>query len=154
VTDGNVRTLTTRYQQVLDAYKRMWETIPFAADGCKHAPVCDDEMPDYLSRLVGRTVTAVEWQAAQRWEWERAVGGKIVAAPSRPPQVSVQIEDYQDALGRLTKCLVHLLGHPAISNLAFADYKYNEDQYWLHTLGELEEHAKLMLEFARYARPS
>ena len=147
----NVRTLTTRHQQLLDAYKRMWESIPFDADGCKHAPVCNDEMPGYLGRLIGRTVTAAEWQAAQRWEWEQAVGGKIVAAPSRPAEVSVQVEDYQDALRRLTKCLVRLLGHPAISNLVFDDYKFNEDQYWLHTLGELEEHAKLMLEFVQQA---
>jgi hypothetical protein len=148
---NNVRALTTRHQQLLDAYKRMWESIPFDADGCKHAPVCNDEMPGYLSRLVGRTVTAAEWQAAQRWEWEQAVGGKIVAAPSRPAEVSVQVDDYQDALRRLTKCFVRLLGHPAISNLVFADYKFNEDQYWLHTLGELEEHAKLMLEFTQQA---
>jgi len=40
-------------------------SIPVDADGCKDAPVCDDEMPDYLSHLVGRTVTAAEWQAAQ-----------------------------------------------------------------------------------------
>jgi len=53
----NVRTLTTRHQQLLDAYKRMWESIPFDADGCKHAPVCNDEMPGYLGRLIGRTVT-------------------------------------------------------------------------------------------------
>ena len=99
----NVRTLTTRHQQLLDAYKRMWESIPFDADGCKHAPVCNDEMPGYLGRLIGRTVTAAEWQAAQRWEWEQAVGGKIVAAPSRPAEVSVQVEDYQDALRRLTQ---------------------------------------------------
>src|SRR5262245_32815043 len=91
-------------------------------------------MPDRLSRLVGRTVTVAEWQAAQRWEWEQAVGGKIIAAPSRPAEVSVQIDDYQDALRRLTKRLVRLLGHPAITTLVFADYKFNEDQYWLHTL--------------------
>ena len=149
--DGNVRTLTTRYQQVLDAYKQMWETVPVDADGCKHAPVFDDEMPGYLSRLVGRTVTAAEWQAAQRWEWEQVAGGKIVAVPPRPAEVSVQIDDYQDALRRLTKRLVQLLGHRTIANLVFADYEFNEDQYWLHTLGELEEHAKLMLEFAQQA---
>jgi hypothetical protein len=87
--DGNVRTFTTRYQQILDTYKQMWETIPADADGCKYAPACDDEMPGYLSRLVGRTVTAAEWQAAQRWEWEQIAGGKIVAAPPRPAEVSV-----------------------------------------------------------------
>jgi hypothetical protein len=149
--DGNVRTFTTRYQQILDAYKRMWETVPFDADGCKHAPVFDDEMPGYLSRLVGRTVTAAEWQAAQRWEWEQFAGGKIAAAPSRPAEVSLQIDDYQDALRQLTKRLVQMLGYPAIANLVFADYKYNEDQYWLHTLGELEVHAKLLLDFAQQA---
>ncbi|HVI64209.1 MAG TPA: hypothetical protein VM910_16735 [Bradyrhizobium sp.] len=149
--DSNVRTLTTRYQQILDAYKRMWESIPVDADGCKHAPVCDDEMPDYLSHLVGRTVTAAEWQAAQRWEWEQIAGGKIVAALPRPAEVSVQIDDYQDALQRLIKRLVQLLGHPTIANLVFADYEFNEDQYWLHTLGELEAAAKLMLEFAKQA---
>ena len=149
--DGNVRTLTTRWQQLLDAYKRMWETVPVDADGCKYAPVCDDEMPGYLGRLVGRTVTAAEWQAAQRWEWEQIAGGKIVAAPPHPAEVSVRIDDYQDALRRLTSCLVRLLGHPPITNLAFADYKYNEDPYWLHTLGELEARAKLMLEFAQHA---
>jgi hypothetical protein len=51
----------------------------------------------------------------------------------------------------LTKRLVRLLGHRAIANLVFADYKYNEDPYWLHTLGELEEHTKLALEFAKQA---
>src|SRR5262245_51815270 len=131
IRDGNVLTLTTRYQQNLDAYNRMWESIPFDADGIKHAPVCDDEMPDYLSRLVGRTVTAAEWQASQRWGWEQIAGGKIVAAPPRLAEVSVRIDDYQDALQRLTKCLVRLLGHPTITSLAFADYKYNENQYWL-----------------------
>src|SRR5262249_50879396 len=151
IRDGNVLTFTTRYQQNLDAYKRMWESIPFDADGCKHAPVFNDEMPDYLSRLVGRTVTAAEWQGPQRWEGEETAGGKIVAAPPRPAEVSVQIDDYQDALQRLTKCLVRLLGHPTITSLVFADYKHNDDPYWLHTLGELEEHAKLMLEFAQQA---
>src|SRR5262249_61273833 len=133
IRDGNVLTFTTRYQQNLDAYKRMWESIPFDADGCKHAPVFNDEMPDYLSRLVGRTVTAAEWQASQRWEWEQIAGGKIVAAPPRPAEESVQIDDYQDALRRLIKCLGPRLKHPTLTSLSFADYKPNQRPFLLPT---------------------
>jgi hypothetical protein len=151
ITMTNVLPITTRYQMILDAKQRVWDGIPYDADGVKRSPVFNDEMPGYLSRMLGRTITAAELQAAERWEWEQAAGGKIIPAQARVAEVSVQIDDYQDALQRLSRCLVRLLGHPAIATEIMHDDKYNDARYCLHTIGELEAQTELMLELSHQA---
>jgi hypothetical protein len=151
ITDGNVLPISARYEAIIDAQNRMWDSVPRDADGNKWAPVCDDEMPSYLGKILGWTITAAELQAAQRWQWEQIAGGKIIPAPARVAEVAVQIDDYQCALKRLTKCLVQLFDHPAIATVMTRNDKYNNDLYCLHTLGELETKTEQMLEFAHQA---
>jgi len=106
-----------RHRMILDAKAQHIDNLPPNADGERHW--YPDELPAIISAILGENISAAELQAAERWEWERAAGGKLNPVAAHPGgKLADRIAEYKEALGRLQETYEHLVAHHTISMTA------------------------------------